>query len=409
MFPSVQKGGAANQQQKGNRDMEHQTLHIRLTALVLFLALVLSACGNSAAQDTTMKPGKIDGSVGVTEEFENNSGLAQDVPDAPGIDVLNPTEPDPAADAQAAYCIIFAQADTYFTDEYSGDDVPTINYTYALIRMQQEHPIPALVLRKETISDLGGSICSAVVFQYDPDRAALIRLEGQLGEGAGTGYRGSLAGSGDGVGILETSWSSGTGNGTIVKVTAAGDKLQSDTLFDGLIFDETNAELNRITSLEIDWHDITDLSALDSCAQPETQPEFQTETQTENENSSLPDGYAGTYTPYEVFHDDYGGGERLRDITLTESGMVTGGGTSWNTIDGNDLEPSQILQNEDGSIEITFSGSAAVYTVYPAGVVPNGYACRYNDDYWQGELDLSKVHILYLYIDGGVKEILYHN
>ncbi len=342
----------------------------------------------------------------VTEEFAHNSALAQEVLDASGIDVCNPPQPDPMADALEAYHAILGQADTYFTDDYDGDNAPTINYTYALMRMQQEQQIPALILREETISSMVGDMYSAVVFQYDSDRAEVIPIEGQLNEGvSGTSYRGGLAGSGDGVGILETSWSSGTGEGTIVKVTIAGDRLQSDTLFDGFLFDESNETLNQISSLEIDWHDITDLSALDSYGQLQSQPQ----TQTGHENASLLAGYTGIYTPYETFHDGYGGGERLQDITLTESGMITGGGTSWNTIDVNGLEPSEILQNEDGSIEITFSGSTALYRVYPAGVVPVGYACNYTDEYWQGELDLSKVHIQYLYIDGGVMEVLYHN
>lgn len=380
--------------------MKHEILHIRLTALLLALAMIFSACGSSATQDTAIEPEKVDDSVRMSDE------------DTSGIDV--PPEPDPVADALTAYGTILGQADTYFSDEYYGDDVPTINYTYTLIQMQQENQIPALVLRKETISDLGGNICSALVFQYDPDRGTALQLEGELSDGVGgTGYRGSLAKSGDGVGILETSWSSGTGNGTIVKITAAGDKLQSDTLFDGFIFDEANEALDQITSLEIDWYDITNLSALDGYVQPEiqteTQMEAQGEVQEEDEDTCPLVDYAGTYTPYEGFHEWYGGGERLRDITLAESGMITGGGTSWNTLDSNGLEPAQILQKEDGSIEITYSDSVAVYTIYPAGVVPDGYASNYTDDYWQEELDLSKVHIRYLYIDGGVMEVLYHN
>ena len=378
--------------------MKYQILHLSLTALALALAMGLSACGNS--QSATMKLTKTSGSMSVSV------GDGKSVPSASGIDVLNPPKPEPATDALTAYRTLVQQADTYFTDEYIGNDVPVINYTYALIRMQQEHQIPALVLEKETVSSKWGDvICSAVVFQYDPDRGAAVQLEGLLEESVGTGYRRSLTVPGDGVGILETSWSSGTGDGTIVKVTAEEGKLQSETLFDGSIFDETNVTLNQIISLIIDWHDITDLSYLNSYLQPETQPK----TQTENKNTGLLAGYTGTYTPYENFHNWYGGGERLHDITLEESGMVTGGGTSWGPIDGNGLEPSQILQNEDDSIEITFSGCPAVYTVYPAGVVPDGYASDYTDDYWQGELDLSKIHILYLYIDGGVKEILYHN
>lgn len=259
-----------------------------LTALALALAMGLSACGNS--QSAAMKLTKTGGSMSVSARD------GKTVPDTSGIDVLNPPKPEPAADALTAYRTLVEQTDTYFIDEYSGDDVPVINYTYALIRMQQEHQIPALVLRKETVSSKWGNvICSAVVFQYDPVRGAAIRLEGQLDEGVGTGYRGSLAMSEDEVGILQISWSSGTGNGTIMKVTAAEGKLRSETLFDGCLFDESDVTLNQITSLEIDWHDITDLSALDNYVWPETQ--------TENENTGLLAGYASNYA------DDYWQGE----------------------------------------------------------------------------------------------------
>ena len=88
--------------------------------------------------------------------------------------------------------------------------------------------------------------------------------------------------------------------------------------------------------------------------------------------------------------------------------MVTGGGTSWNVIDINGLEPSEILQNEDGSIEIRFSGHAAVYRIYPAGVMPDIYTYDYTHDYWQEKLDLDKVHIKYL-VTNEPLEILYHN
>lgn len=107
--------------------MKYQILHLSLTALALALAIGLSACGNS--QSATMKLTKTGGSMSVSV------GDSKSVPSASGIDVLNPPKPEPATDALTAYRTLVQQADTYFTDEYIGNDVPVINYTYALIPM----------------------------------------------------------------------------------------------------------------------------------------------------------------------------------------------------------------------------------------------------------------------------------
>lgn len=201
----------------------------------------------------------------VVEEIEEDDDLAEAILDDSGIDVLNPVTPEMLALEQ--YRAVLAQAETYFDDEYYGDDVPTITYKYTLAQMQTEHQIPALVLEQESESYWWGDICSALVFQYDPDSDAVVQAEGTLGEGVASagGYRGALALSGDGIGILETSWSSGTGMGSIRRATLAGSLLQMDTLFDGFLFDDTQP---NIESLPINWYDVSDMSGLNGWNAP---------------------------------------------------------------------------------------------------------------------------------------------
>lgn len=183
-------------------------------------------------------------------------------------------EPDPAADALAQYRTVLAQAETYFDDDTDyGTMEVTITYKYTLAMMQTEYQIPALVLEQETYGDYWGDFCSAKVFQYNPDSDTVVLANGTLDEGVASagGYRGTLAMSGDGIGILETSWFSGTGMGSIRRATVAGDILQVDTIYDGFLFDDTQPS---VESLPIVWYDITDLSGLDGWTPPApAQPE----------------------------------------------------------------------------------------------------------------------------------------
>lgn len=319
-----------------------------------------------------------------------------------------PEEVTPTDEALEQYRTIVGQADSYDYGEYAEANqawLELAGYRYALVQMRSNDPVPTLLLKKE-IMDTETSVASGYVriFQYDPDTKTLHQPAEVISD---SGIRGGLSMSGDGEGIMSTYWSGGTGEGAVTQITLDGDSINQDTYWSGQIFEMPDS----ITFIDIEWHEIGDLSALDSWTEPALS---EMETQSENESTSLLSDYVGIYTPYAIFSDYYGGGEQLRDITLMESGMVTGGGTSWNVIGCNGLEPSEIFENEDGSIEITFSGTDEVYIVYPAGVVPpdNPSSHYSSDDYWQRELDPGKVHILYLVGDGiekEIMEILYHN
>lgn len=387
-------------------------LKIGLTALVAVAVVSLGAFGVTqiASRSAESQETSTIEDILVQEESEEskvpNAPEASRESDAPE-NADDVEESAPADEALAQYRIIISQADSYEYGEYAKVNQSWqefIGYRYALVQMQPDDPVPTLLLEWGMMdTELSVPSYYARAFQYDPDTQTVCQPTEAIGDG---GIRGGLSMAGDGYGIMSTSWSGGTGKGSVERITLDGDSLNREIYWSGQIFEMPDS----ITFIEIEWNEVEDLSALDSWTAPDSGEAAlsEPETQTKNENMSLLTDYVGIYTPYEIFHDLEGGGERLRDITLTESGMVTGGGTSWYAIDGNGLEPSEIIQNEDGSIEITFSGSDAVYTVYPAGVMPrHGYSDT--GDYDWEIADLSKVNIVYVRCDGGVVEMLYHN
>lgn len=111
------------------------------------------------------------------------------------------------------------------------------------------------------------------------------------------------------------------------------------------------------------------------------------ESQQPEEPASLLAAYAGNYTPYPTY-DDYSGG---RSITLNADGVVIGGETDGQT-------PTSIVQNSDGSITIWFSSSDR-YTLFPVGCSGTPAGTGY---------DSARVNLEYLYIGGGVMNIVYY-
>ncbi len=168
------------------------------------------------------------------------------------------TEPAPIDEALEQYRIIIDQADSY---EYGSiPDLELVGYRYALVQMQPDDPVPTLLLEKEE-----GGWTSAVttrVFQYDPDTKRVH----QPAETIGSGIRGGLSMAEDGDGIFDTQWSGGTGKGSVSRITLEGDSLNRETCWSGQI----DLMPDSITSVEIEWHEIGDLSALDSWTAPES-------------------------------------------------------------------------------------------------------------------------------------------
>lgn len=206
----------------------------------------------------------------VLDEIEGGSGLAAAILESSGPDVLNPEGPgeepaaepeepespaDPVTLALEQYRIIVSQADSY---DYSSVGGAT-GYFYALVQMQPGDAVPTLLLEQDTENYLQ----YARVFQYDPENGTVHQPADSLMEGAASagGFRGGLSMMGDGNGIQVFQMSSGSGQTYISRATLAGDALVQEDVWSGR-FDLIPDAMND--SIQIDWHDVSDLSALDS-------------------------------------------------------------------------------------------------------------------------------------------------
>lgn len=170
-------------------------------------------------------------------------------------------EVDPIDEALEQYRIIVGQADSYDYGGYAETNQPWqefIGYRYALVQMQPDDPIPTLLL-EWGMEDTETSVTSyyARVFQYEPDTKTIHWPTEAIADG---GIRGGLSMAGDGYGIFSMSWSGGTGEGFVDRYTLDGDSLNRDDYWIGNIFEMPDS----ITFIEIEWHEIEDLSALDS-------------------------------------------------------------------------------------------------------------------------------------------------
>lgn len=118
----------------------------------------------------------------------------------------------------------------------------------------------------------------------------VIQFDGTMSEGGAQmgGYRGSLFAAGDGNGILSTEYYSRSGMSSTSRVTLNGNALQSTLLWEGNTFEDTDPIGDEIGYLEINWHDITDLSGLDSWTPGEPQPAAPEQETQEPEESQLP-------------------------------------------------------------------------------------------------------------------------
>ena len=178
-----------------------------------------------------------------------------------------PEKPDPVDEALEQYRSIISQADSY---EYGDDDMlnqswfELSGYRYALVQMQPDDKVPTLLLER-VIMDIerNAPSCTALVFQYDPDTKIVCQPAERMGDG---GIRGGLSMAGDGYGIFDLYWSGGTGEGSVIRYTLDGDSLNHETYWKGRI----DLMPDSITFIEIEWHEIEDLTALDSWTAPDS-------------------------------------------------------------------------------------------------------------------------------------------
>lgn len=168
-------------------------------------------------------------------------------------------EPDTIDEALEQYRTIISQADSYDYNE-TISDLETVGYQYALVQMQPDDPVPTLLLEKEE----GGwtFAISTLVFQYDPDTKTVR----QSAEAIPGGTRDGLSMAGDGDGMMTMGFSGGTGEGSVTRITLDGDSLRRETCWEGRI----DQMPDSISFIEIEWHEVDDLSALDSWTAPDS-------------------------------------------------------------------------------------------------------------------------------------------
>ena len=171
-----------------------------------------------------------------------------------------PTEEKDPADqaleqALEQYRLIVSQADRYSYSPYPV--TPTGHYRYALVQLETDDPVPTLLLSQE-----GDDYSNRVrLFQYDPESDLVIQPEEALEEySGGGGYASGLSLQGDGMGLGLTEIAGGTGSTDITRITLQDGSLVREKQWSGRM-DAVPQELNYT---DIPWHDISDLSALDS-------------------------------------------------------------------------------------------------------------------------------------------------
>ncbi len=171
-----------------------------------------------------------------------------------------PTEEKDPADqaleqALEQYRLIVSQADRYSYSPYPV--TPTGHYRYALVQLETDDPVPTLLLSQE-----GDDYSNRVrLFQYDPESDLVIQPEEALEEYSGGGYASGLSLQGDGTGLGLSEIAGGTGSTDMTRITLQDGSLVREKQWSGRM-DATTPE--KPDFVDIPWHDIGDLSALDS-------------------------------------------------------------------------------------------------------------------------------------------------
>ena len=128
--------------------------------------------------------------------------------------------------------------------------------------------------------------------------------------------------------------------------------------------------------------------------------------------------FAGSYTPLEIFHDWYGGGEKVRNLNLDKDGVITGGGAVYSENPYLAEKPISVTKQEDGSYYCVVQESVIdhydeqdipewsqygyEFYIYPIGTV--GTTLYGADE--QFLKDVTYIH--YIKIGGGVMDVIYY-
>lgn len=166
--------------------------------------------------------------------------------------------------AAAAYREVLADPSGHF--ELDEDRASDATFTYALVNMAQD-PVPQLLVRATGESSAWNGIEVVRVFSYDAQTASLVAPARDIETGvAGVGgFRGGLMYSAYGNGLLRSELSSGTGEGSITRITLEGDDLAETFVAPiDLASDSDIASLANDEGKEISWLEVSDASALDA-------------------------------------------------------------------------------------------------------------------------------------------------
>lgn len=241
----------------------------------------------------------------VMEEIQEDEDLREAVEelDLPEEDEVNPLEPDgqnpseveeqnssEVIDALERYRDVLNNRYAY-SFSYSE---PAKIYQAALIKMEREDRVPTLLL----LSEHTEGVEYVYVFRYDPVSGIVHQANDALPQGVAFagGFRGEVGLMADGDGIQLSHWSSGTGEGTIHRVTMDGSECHYTTELEGSIIGiELPAEL---VAAPIEWHDIGSLEWMDNWKFDNADPYSETQdfpettaSETREESAGSPDNH----------------------------------------------------------------------------------------------------------------------
>lgn len=285
--------------------IQSRTRKLGFIAFAVAAAVGFSGCGAGGTSPRVLEgqeallPEEDGGQEGVGAPAQTAGDLAK-APDettenkaeaeAPGEGAKGPTEADPVEDALAQYRIIVSQAESYVYGE-TLEDLETTGYQYALVQMLPNDPVPTLLLQKQE----GGwtYVSHTRIFQYNPDTKNVCQPE----ETIAGGIRSGLNLAEDGIGILDTAWSGGTGKTEVQRITLYKDSLNRETYWRGRI----DLLGDEVSLIEIEWHETGDLTALDRWeAPPEAQASIDRGTLPTDGDRIVLTGTVGTYDYDEI-------------------------------------------------------------------------------------------------------------
>ena len=260
---SAARAGAAKSSAGGTAAAVSGKLGAAKIAIIVLSAVVVvevGALGVMLARPSEETPAATDEPI-YTQEVQETPQVTPEEPE-PTPEEPEPTpEEEPVDEAALAvgealeqYRIIIGQANSY---DYQSSGNHT-GYKYALVQMYPDDPVPTLLLEVDTAE----YISYARVFRYDPDTKTVIQPSDIMMEGVAQigGYRGGISLAGDGNGLLNTEMYSGTGETVVNRVTLEGNSLAFSSVWEGRI----DFMPETLVFIEIEWHEIGDLSALDN-------------------------------------------------------------------------------------------------------------------------------------------------